>query len=150
MLPRQRRRWRLRNGYATEDVGLAEVSEAHELHGAVLDGLPVRDGPNLTREVIELVRRLTVAGASAEDIVARVNDPGLTHRSIKYIRIRYLDDARTNARRSRYVTNSAVAARRRVVREWAIEAGLEVPNDPTTRLPLAVLRAYREAHTESA
>lgn len=150
MLPRQRRRWRLRNRYVTEHVGLAQVSEAHELHGAVLDGLRLRDGNALTREARELVRRLTVAGLSADEIAARVNDPGLRYRTIKHIRNRYLDDPVTKARRSRSDSNIAAAAHRRAVRQWAIEVGIDIPADPTARLPLSVMHAYREAHTASA
>jgi hypothetical protein len=146
----QRKRWRRRDRQTVEDVTIRDVSEASELKGPILDGLQVRSGRALTRDALELVLRLTEAGLSAEEIVSRIGSPDLTHRTVKYIRHHYADDTLTRRRRQRSIANDSVAARRRVIRQWAIEQGLDVPADPSRPLLRPLLVAYRTARQQTA
>ena len=154
MFAMQRLHWRRRDRRSVDEVTIRDVSEAGELNGPILDGLEVRTaargaGRTLTREAIGIVLRLTEAGLSAEEIVARVG-PDLTHRTVKYIRHHYADDALTRTRRGRSVTNDAAAGRRRMIRQWAIEQGFDVPADPSRPLLHSLLVAYRNVHRETA
>ena len=88
-----RKRWQRRHHYAVETVGIEDVSEAHELRGPIVDDVSATPdggtGQRLTPKVTELVFRMTRAGFSAEEIVARLAMPRITHRTIKYLRNRY-------------------------------------------------------------
>lgn len=87
MFEAQRKAWRARDGKELEHVDIADVSEAAELRGAILDDLPTRVGTGtLPPRVVALVLRLTNAGFTAEEIVERLAITGMTHRTVNYIR----------------------------------------------------------------
>lgn len=89
MFEHQRDAWRDRDGKELERVTIADVSEAAELHGAIIDDVDATRNANdqrLSREVVAIVFRLTNAGFTAEEIVERLGMPRITYRTITYLR----------------------------------------------------------------
>lgn len=96
MFEAQRKAWQDRNDYEVPVVTMADVSEANELRGAILDGLPATRGElkgtgdaRLTPEAVNVVLRMTRAGFAAQEIVDRLNNPHITRRTVNYLRYRY-------------------------------------------------------------
>lgn len=88
MTEAERLTWRYRNHVHVTPVDIVDVTPAYALTTAVVDDLPELDN-GVPEKVVALVLRMTQAHMSAEDIVARLEHPAVTHRTVKYIRHRY-------------------------------------------------------------
>lgn len=84
----EREVWRHRNGVHVTPASIVDVTPAQAITPAVTDDLPELDG-SLPDEVRALVLRMTDAHMTAEDIIAALDHPAVTHRTVKYIRHRY-------------------------------------------------------------
>jgi len=76
---------RPRCGLGECDSGLSRPlgcqAEAHSLTGT--------GDARLTPEAVNVVLRMTHAGFAAQEIVDRLNNPRITHRTVNYLRQRY-------------------------------------------------------------
>lgn len=88
MTEAERAAWRTKHKVRVDVADIIDVTPAHELTSAVLDDLP-RTATGLHPRVVKVVIRMTTAGVTADDIVARLAHPAVTHRTVNYIRHRF-------------------------------------------------------------
>lgn len=88
MTEAERAAWRTKQKVHVDVADIIDVTPAHELTSAVLDDLPTT-ATGLHPRVVKVVLRMTTAGIAADDIVARLAHPTVTHRTVNYIRSRY-------------------------------------------------------------
>lgn len=87
MTEQERHAWRRHNRVTVTPVDIVDVTPAQHLTAAVTDDLPT--GSGVPDRVVQVVLRMTDAGVTAEDIVAHLSHPAVTHRTVNYIRHRY-------------------------------------------------------------
>lgn len=150
MLPHQRARWRARDGLARPSaLTIADVSEATELQGSVLDVVPVREGRGtMSPALLDVIRRLTEAGFSAEEIAGRLSGHGVTDRTVNYIRRTYLTDQLTERRKAAQHRDRPDIVDRDVIIAWATAQGIAVKPYPGGAVPPKIVAAYHRAHSD--
>lgn len=84
----ERETWRHRNRVHVVPVSIVDVTPGRDITPDVADALPETDG-GIPDVVVQLVLRMTREGIPAEEIVARLDRPDVTHRTVKYLRHRY-------------------------------------------------------------
>lgn len=88
MTEAERLAWRAQNHVHVTDVSIVDVTPGWSITPDIADALPVSD-TGIPDVVVDLVLRMTKEGLPAEEIVARLNRPDVTHRTVKYLRHRY-------------------------------------------------------------
>ena len=88
MTEKERLEWRERQRVAVADVSIVDVTPGREITPNIADALPDADA-GIPDVVARLVLRMTREGLPAEEIVARLDRPDVTHRTVKYLRHRY-------------------------------------------------------------
>lgn len=85
----ERLAWRARQHVVVRDVSIVDVTPGRDITPDIADALPdPADG--IPDVVAQLVLRMTREGLPAEEIVARLDRPDVTHRTVKYLRHRYM------------------------------------------------------------
>lgn len=91
MLESERTAWRTRNHVIVTVATIVDVTPASELNASVLDDLPVLSNGAIHPHVRDVVLRMTKDGCTADDIVAALEHPDVTHRTVNYLRHRFAD-----------------------------------------------------------
>lgn len=152
MLAAQREQWRARDGVQQpRALSIVDVSEAHELHGAVIDDLPRRDGRSrLKLTVVEVIGRLTDAGFTAEEIADRLSEFGVAKRTVTHVRFAHLDGGATRRQREMFRRRHPVFADHEAVIAWAEAQGRKYTVTPNGTPDSNTITAYYRAHPAPA
>lgn len=152
MLAAQREQWRARDGVQQpRALSIVDVSEAHELHGAVIDDLPRRSGRGpLKLSVVEVIGRLTEAGFTAEEISDRLGEFGVRKRTVAHARFAHLDGGATGRRKESLRRHHPVFADREAVTAWADAQGIRYTVTPNGTPDSDTIAAYYRAHPAAA